>query len=318
MFHSRSERFVSLLLARSGFEESMSFRTATFLFWVSIALVCGMDRAIAAESLDVSGCVAARSAPAPRNAQWRYHFDQLTGQKCWRLARVALKAPARKALPDRSGHHDEGRRSLPRSVADAQASLLSSSHETSRAVASASHRETIESATSQPPSSTFESRWLPAEMILFDSATTTPSSGPVPILDREEEPASDAIESKAERPSDSEQMIRLLGVVLMSVGIALGLSALIGAAAASWLRARDRAADPRSRLDGRFFGSSPPLDSTISDIVERLSEEDALSEAYEAEAWEAESARLEARYSRRLISHHSSPAAPRQVNRNRR
>jgi hypothetical protein len=113
-------------------------------------------------------------------------------------------------------------------------------------------------------------------------------------------------------------MVRLLGAVLMSVGIAVGLSALIGAAVTSWLRARDRAAELRSRRDDRFFGSSPPLDSTISDIVERLSEQDALYEIDEADAWEAESARLEAEYSRRLIGYHPSQAPPRQVSRNRR
>ena len=298
----------------------MSFRTATFLFWVSIALVCGMDRATAAESLEVSGCMAGRSAPAPRNAQWRYHFDQATGQKCWRLARVALKSPARKAVPRQPGYGDERRQRLPRAVADARASLLSPSHETPHDMASAGHGEMSENATDRAREIAFESRWAPPPIIQFVHATTVHSPGSAPIVDREEESAPDAVESKGQHPAgfDSEQMIRLLGAVLMSVGIALGLSALIGAAAASWLRARNRAADSRSRLDGRFFGSSPPLDSTISDIVERLSEEDALSEIHEADAWEAESARLEAEYSRRLISHHSSPARPQQVSRNRR
>jgi|SRR6185312_2074489 len=296
----------------------MSFRTATFLFWVSIALVCGIDRAIAAESPDISGCMAGRSATAPRNAQWRYHFDQVTGQKCWRLARVALKAPARKAAHRQPSHRAERRQSPPRAVADARASLLSPSQETPRVAASAGRGEASDNVTGQAPATTFESRWLPAEMILFADVTTVQSLESAPILDREEEPAPDVVEIKAGRPSDSEQMLRLLGVVLMSVGIALGLSALIGAATASWLRARDRAAESRPRLDDRFFGSSPPLDSTISDIVERLSEEDALSEVYEADAWEAESARLEAEYSRRLISHHPCPAPHQQVRRNRR
>jgi hypothetical protein len=279
-----------------------------------------MDRAIAAESLEASGCMASRSAPAPRNAQWRYHFDQVTGQKCWRLARVASKAPARKAVPRQPSHGDEGRQRLPRAVADARASLLSPSRETPHVMASAGHGETSENATNRAREITFESRGAPPAIIQFVHATTVQSPGSVPIVDREEEAAPDALESKGQHPAgfDSEPMFRLLGVFLMSVGIALGLSALIGAAAASWLRARDRAADSRSRLDGRFFGSSPPLDSTISDIVERLSEEDALSEIYEADAWEAESARLEAEYSRRLISHYSSPAPSRQVNRNRR
>jgi len=296
----------------------MSFRTATF--WVSIALVCGMARAIAAESLEVSGCMASRGAPAPRNAQWRYHFDQVTGQKCWRLARVTLKAPARKAVSSQPSHGDEGRQRLPRAIADARASVLSPSHETPPVMMSAGHGEMSENATDRAPMTTFASRWLPAEMILFDDATTVQSPGSVPILDREEEPAPDVMESQGQHPAgpDSERMFRLLGAILICVGVALGLSALIGAAAASWLRARARAADSRSRLDGRFFGSSPPPDSTISDIVERLSEEDALSEIYEADAWEAESARLEAEYSRRLISHYSSPTPPQRVNRNRR
>src|SRR5437588_588181 len=135
----------------------MSFRTATFLFSVSIALASGMDRAVAAESLEVSGCMASRDAPAPRNAQWRYHFDQLTGQKCWRLARVALKAPARKAAHGQPSHRNERRQSPPRAVADARASLPSPSHETPRVVASARHGEVSENATGQAPMTTFES-----------------------------------------------------------------------------------------------------------------------------------------------------------------
>ncbi|HEX2366457.1 MAG TPA: hypothetical protein VHJ00_15720, partial [Bradyrhizobium sp.] len=220
----------------------MSFRTATFLFSVSIALVCGMDRAVAAASLDancnahpvsvsrsegrwsyrtirttgqkcwflrsdgksvrramqasvvpehgsqsrsiqqaVSGCAASPDAPAPRNAQWRYHFDLETGQKCWRLARVALKqapmVPARKRLPGQPGHIDKGRERPMRSAADARAS-----NEIPRVVARAGHGEMSENATGQPPLSTFESRWLPAEIILFGNATTVQSPGSVPIL----------------------------------------------------------------------------------------------------------------------------------------
>jgi hypothetical protein len=287
---------------------------------MSIALVCGMDRAVAAESPEVSRCMARPDAPASRNGQWRYHFDQATGQKCWRLARVALKAP----MPGRPGHRDEGRRSPPRVVAHAQASLPTPSREPRRVVASAGHSElsgnAADRASEMTREMTFESRWAAPGIIQFVHATTVQPPGSVPILDREEESAPEAVESQGGRPAgfDSERMIRLLGAVLMSAGIALGLSALIGAAAASWLRARDRDAEKRSRLDDRFFGSSPPLDSTISDIVGRLSEEDALSEIDEADAWEAESARLEAEYSRRLISHRSSQAPGQQVNRNRR
>jgi hypothetical protein len=364
----------------------MSFRTATFLFSVSIALVCGMDRAVAAASLDancnahpvsvsrsegrwsyrtirttgekcwflrsdgksvrramqasvvpehgsqsrsiqqvVSDCAARPDAPAPRNAQWRYHFDLETGQKCWRLARVALKqapmVPARKRLPGQPGHIDEGRERPIRSAADARPSLQSPSNEIPRVVARADHGEMSATETGQPPLSTFDSRWLPAEIILFGNATTVQSPGSVPILDREEEPAPDVVESQGQRPEgfDSEQMLRFLGAILMSVGIALGLYALIGASAASWLRARDP--DSRSRAGAPFVRSPPPLDSTISDILERLSKEDAVSEAHEPAAWEAESGRAEVEHSsgaRPLVGHHSSPAPDQQVSRNRR
>jgi len=270
----------------------------------------------------VSGCAASPDAPAPRNAQWRYHFDLETGQKCWRLARVALKqapmVPARKRLPGQPGHIDKGRERPMRSAADARAS-----NEIPRVVARAGHGEMSATETGQPPLSTFNSRWLPAEIILFGNATTVQSPGSVPILDREEEPAPDVVESQGQHPEgfDSEQILRLLGAILMSVGIALGLYALIGASAASWLRARDRAPDSRSRPGAPFVRSPPPLDSTISDILERLSKEDALSEAQEPVAWEAESGRAEVEHSsgaRPLVGHHSSPAPDQQVSRNRR
>lgn len=366
----------------------MSFRTATFLFSVSIAVICGIDRAVAAESLEancsvhavsiprsegrwthrtiratgqkcrllrsdgmsvrrvrqasvdpehgsqgwpvqqaVSGCAASRGAPAQRNAQWRYHFDPETGQKCWRLARVTLKqlpmAPARKGPPGQARHIDEGRQSPLRSAADAQASMLSPRDEIPRVAVRPSHGETNENVTGQAPLMTFDSRWLPAEIILFANAATAQSPGSVPILDREEETSPDATESAGQRLAgfDSEQMLRLLGAILMSVGIALGLYALIGASTASWRRARDSAADSRSRRGAPAIRPSPPLDSTISDILERLSEEDALSEAHERGAWEAESDGVEAEHpsnSRPLVSHHTSPAPGRQVGRNRR
>jgi hypothetical protein len=337
-------------LSRSGFGKSMSFRTATFLLSVSIALACDMDRAVAAEAncgahpasisrsegrwiyrtirttgkkcwflrsdrksvrrvaqgpvvpdhrpqsrplqQAVSDCAASRDVPAPRNAQWRYHFDQVTGQKCWRLARVALKqapmVPARKAVLGRSRHIVEGRQRPLRSAVDARANLLSPRHETPRLVARAGDGETNGNATGQPPLLTFDSRWLPAEIILFANATTAPSPGSVPILDREEEAAPDVMESQAQHSEgfDSESMLRLLGATLMSVGIALGLYALIGSSAAPWRRTRDRLADSRSRPGAPFVPSSPPIDSTISDIVERLSREDALSEGHEPGVWE--------------------------------
>jgi hypothetical protein len=184
-------------------------------------------------------------------------------------------------------------------------------------VASVSHGETIENATGQAPLTTFESRWLPAEIILFADATTVRSPGSVPILDREEEPAPDVMESLG---VDSEQMFRLLGATLMSVGIALGLYALIGSSAAPWRRTRDRVADPRSRLGASFIPSSPPLDSTISGIVERLSREDALSEGHEPGRWEAESDRVTVEYpsgSQPLASHYPPLAARQQVSRDR-
>jgi hypothetical protein len=198
-------------------------------------------------------------------------------------------------------------------VEDAQVSLPSPDYGTPRVMAS-------ESSADQTIS--FESRWASVE--LLQVLNSTQSLGSALILNRDES-APGVAESEAVQPemTDSEQMFRLLGIALMSVGIALGLYAVIGGSVAALRRARRRAAVSRSRESMVVVRSAPSLDSSISDILERLSREDeelrASSQTGERDASQNESDHVGHSPSRALLDHHASLAGDDwQVSRNRR
>lgn len=269
----------------------------------------------------VPSCVAAPDSTAPRNTEWRYRFDDITGQKCWRLSHVVLKKmPVARARtnPPRGPNHIEkdGLGSL-RSVAGAQASLVASNSIRPRRVANTGHDEVRENVSDQPPMTTFESRWvMPTEIGSSTHATTGQPKASVLIPDGGGKPLPNAakFQTGRSRAADSEMMSRLLAATAASIGIALGLYGLISGSV-RWVRDRDSISRPAG--SARVDPSSPPVDTTISDILERLNSEDAraLSEAGDPRAWEAEPDRLEVGHSSGSDRHTATTRRQRAVGR---
>jgi hypothetical protein len=242
----------------------------------------------------VPSCVTSSNAPAPRDTQWRYRTNRKTGQKCWHLSRLVLKqmpvARARTGPSGQPSHFDKDQLNRLGSVAGAQASLLAPS--SPRGTVSAGHDEMNANPANQATITTFESRWVaPTEAIRLVNAETSQLGQSELIPNDDEKPVPNVMKSQTGhyRVVDSEQMAGLLGATLVSVGIALGLYTLISDSAASLRGARDRASASRFRKDAPAVRSSPPIDSTIADILERLNSEDAraLADAKSSGAREA-------------------------------
>jgi hypothetical protein len=132
------------------------------------------DQHSAAEQIASTTCVAAPSGHTPRGRRWSYQTDPTTGQKCWRLSgrvyRAAKAVPEQPPAPAQQPIAGEPSIGLPRSLADAQASVQENApanvqeaiipallpHETVSSASEGSEPATHEA----PPVSTFESRWI--------------------------------------------------------------------------------------------------------------------------------------------------------------
>jgi hypothetical protein len=118
------------------------------------------------------GCAPAPHGPASRGRRWSYQLDAATGQKCWHLSSRStqhIKVAAHPSRPVLLAAAGEAATVLPRSIADAQASI----QESAPAIvqdANSPRASPLETASSTPgpaepalhadlPELSFESRW---------------------------------------------------------------------------------------------------------------------------------------------------------------
>jgi hypothetical protein len=118
------------------------------------------------------GCALAPNGPAPRGRRWSYQFNAATGQKCWHLSHQStqrIKTAAHPSRPVLLAAAGETATVLPRSIADAQASMqadapaivqdANSPRASPREIASSAPGLAEPAIPADLPILTFESRW---------------------------------------------------------------------------------------------------------------------------------------------------------------
>ena len=222
-------------------------------------------------------CLASPNGPSPRNTHWRYRLRN-TGQRCWYLAgSFSRRSPATRTRTSRSNKSNQPKKDENqlkksdlkqlRSVANTNDSLLASKGTSPRNTSNVGRTDQSEDNLNQPFSSTFDARWLAST----ESSQAVALSKVAPAIPRNDvqSPARPENSLTANPTSvDSEMMPHFLLAIIGSVAIAMGLFALINGAI------RFQMSKPSAVGSPGFDQSLPKANSSIADILERLSEEE--------------------------------------------